>query len=231
MNSDGADDKMHTSAENGTGQAATADSDSTVPNDQADAGAVVTGSETLIDIETGEILVEVQPPTFAAFYEAERATIVRALSLALHDTDFGAEAADEALVRACQSWANVGTYRNPTGWVYRVGLNWANSALRKRRRHRSKMALIARADSTADSTPDIDLQRALSQLSDAHRAVVVCRYYLDFSVSETAEALGVPVGTIKSRASRALEQLEGLLINATTEHRSPSSSTETRDSS
>jgi DNA-directed RNA polymerase specialized sigma24 family protein len=39
------------------------------------------------------------------------------------------------------------------------------------------------------------------------RAVVVARYHLDFSTAEVAEALGIPEGTVKSRLSRALNQL------------------------
>jgi len=227
MEDNTADNTMHTSAENGTTPDNPTPANAVpnnpvsdipvpvnpVPHNDAGEAAATTGRETLIDIETGEILVTVQPTAFAAFYEAERATLVRALSLALHDNDFGTEAADEAFVRACQNWSSIGTHANPAGWVYRVGLNWAHSALRKRRRHRAKAALFARSESTSDRTPDIDLQRALAQLSDAHRSVVVCRYYLDFSVTDTADALGVPVGTIKSRLARAIEQLEMLLTS------------------
>ena len=88
--------------------------------------------------------------------------------------------------------------------------------LRKRRLHRAKQVLIARTESTSDHSPDLDLQLAISELSDAHRSAVVCRYYLDWSVEETADALGVAPGTVKSRLSRALEQLESRLRPPTT---------------
>ena len=48
---------------------------------------------------------------------------------------------------------------------------------------------------------------AVKGLPERDRAVIVCRYFLDLSEAETAEVLGVPRGTVKSRHSRALERL------------------------
>jgi len=171
----------------------------------------VPNSGRTIDIYDGESHRSESDAAFTGFYEAERPGIVRALTLALHDSDFGADAADEAFVRACQRWSTVSRLENPAGWVYRVGLNWANSALRRRRRHRAKQSLLAVPSVASDIPGDIDLQRALGELSDDHRSVVICRYYLDWTVSDTADALDVPAGTVKSRLARALEQLESIL--------------------
>ncbi len=52
---------------------------------------------------------------------------------------------------------------------------------------------------------------ALRRLPDADREVVAYRYLLDLSEAETAHALGVPLGTVKSRLSRALERLRAAL--------------------
>jgi RNA polymerase sigma-70 factor (ECF subfamily) len=48
---------------------------------------------------------------------------------------------------------------------------------------------------------------ALAGLALEHRTVVVLRYYLDWSHEQIAERLRIPVGTVKSRLSRALDQL------------------------
>jgi len=42
----------------------------------------------------------------------------------------------------------------------------------------------------------------------------VCRYILDLSEAETAQVLGWPLGSVKSRTSRALNRLRGLLVPA-----------------
>jgi RNA polymerase sigma-70 factor (ECF subfamily) len=48
-------------------------------------------------------------------------------------------------------------------------------------------------------------------LSPRHRDVVVARLVLDLSESATAQALGIPAGTVKSRLSRALAELKEAL--------------------
>jgi RNA polymerase sigma factor (sigma-70 family) len=55
------------------------------------------------------------------------------------------------------------------------------------------------------------LVRALRQLPDVQREVLVCRYLLDATVAETAATLDIAEGTVKSAASRGLEQLRMLL--------------------
>lgn len=52
-----------------------------------------------------------------------------------------------------------------------------------------------------------ELRRALSTLSRRDRAIVVLRFYADQSEAQTAQALGLPVGTVKSATSRALAAL------------------------
>ena len=142
---------------------------------------------------------------FEGFYRAHRDRVARALALTLGDVHNGAEAADEAMARAFQRWNKVSGYYNPEGWVYRVGLNWARSGLRKRSR---EVLTIYLETSYEQALPDPSLDRALAELSFEQRSVVVCRYLLDYSVEQTGEALQIPHGTIKSRLSRALERLE-----------------------
>jgi RNA polymerase sigma factor (sigma-70 family) len=55
------------------------------------------------------------------------------------------------------------------------------------------------------------LVRALRRLPAVQREVLVCRYLLDATVAETAAALGIAEGTVKSATSRGLEQLRGLM--------------------
>ena len=57
----------------------------------------------------------------------------------------------------------------------------------------------------------MDLLRALARLPTRKRACVVLRFYLDLSEADTAAALGVSVGTVKSQTAKALQRLEQLL--------------------
>ena len=149
--------------------------------------------------------VEIRTSNFEQFCEREHDRLARALALALDSTDLGNDAAAEAMARAWERWNTVADYDNPAGWVYRVGLNWGRSRLRRRRREVTSAFLPDSA--TTDRHGDDQLARALTTLSPDHRAVVVAKFYLDWADAETAEALGVPVGTVKSRLHRALAHL------------------------
>ncbi len=148
-----------------------------------------------------------QAPSFEAFYAEHHQRVARALAFTLRDGELAADAANEAMTRAYQRWLKISSYRDPAGWVYRVGLNWALSWKRRRRRERDRPVQLAAATSEL-ALRDDRLDDALSQLSVDHRAVVACRIYLEWSVDETAEALKIPPGTVKSRLARATAALE-----------------------
>ncbi len=148
---------------------------------------------------------------FGAFYEAYRPRLARALALTLGDPGLGAEAADEAMTRAYARWDTVAGYRNPEGWVYRVGVNWGRSFLRKRRREEGRVYVEEGAEQPFS---DPAVLRALAALPVDHRTVVVCRFHLDWSVEQTAVVLGVAQGTVKSRLNRALAKLAADLREA-----------------
>ncbi len=141
---------------------------------------------------------------FEAFYRAEADSLYRALSVSLGNAELAREATDEGFVRAYQHWRKISAYDNPSGWVYRVALNWARSRLRKTKREviTDEIDQVSNAGGT-----DPALTAALQQLPMEFRSVVVLRYLMQWSTAEVAEALGVPSGTVKSRLSRGLEQL------------------------
>lgn len=145
---------------------------------------------------------------FEVFYRAESAGLHRALTVALGNADLAREATDEGFVRAFQHWRKINRYDNPAGWVYRVGLNWARSRLRKTKR---EIITDDIADAATSWTQDVDLLNAVAGLPLEFRSVVVLRYLMQWSTAEVATALDVPTGTVKSRLSRALDQLREAL--------------------
>ena len=56
------------------------------------------------------------------------------------------------------------------------------------------------------------LLAGIGRLGEADREVITLRYLLDLSEAETAAALDIPTGTVKSRLSRALDRLRGQLL-------------------
>jgi len=154
-----------------------------------------------------QVIGTLAPREFEDFYRSRREQVFRGLTLTLRDRDLAADATDEAMARAYQRWRSVRNYNNPEGWVYRVGLNWARSRLRRTNREVRGFRLVDRsAEELAPADPT--LAAALEDLPLQQRAVVVLRFYFDWSTEQVAKALGVPNGVVKSRLSRALERLE-----------------------
>lgn len=150
---------------------------------------------------------------FDEFYRAHRDEIGRALVFTLRDRSLGQEAVDEAMTKAYQRWDSLESTSNPAGWVYVVGLRWALSWRRGRRRERNREVLLANAQSDTvdpDQAAYVDLMDALGELPLDQRKVVVCRFSLGLSVRETADALDIREGTVKSRLARGVERLREL---------------------
>jgi len=145
---------------------------------------------------------------FDSFYRATRPAIARALALALGDLELAVEATDEALTRAYARWKTVRDLERPEAWVYRVASNWAMSVFRLRRR---SLHRLYEPDGTDSSVADPAIHAAVARLDVKHRSVVVCRHFLGWSVADTAAALGLSEGTVKSRLHRAGTQLRAHL--------------------
>src|SRR5262245_5020900 len=142
---------------------------------------------------------------FTEFYRTDYPNIARALGYTLGSVDLGREATDEAMARAYARWDKIRDYDSPAGWVYRVGLNWAYSV---RRRMLRSLPFTEHVTSSEPPISDPAIALALRKLDVKLRAVVVCRLLLDWSVEETADALRIRPGTVKSRLHRALASLE-----------------------
>lgn len=169
----------------------------------------VTHRQTHIDYFVTEIA------DFGQFYSENIASLARALTATLGDAGIAQEAAQEAMARACERWQKISEYDNPTGWCYRVGMNWATSRWRKRRREVMDFSDVLPA-TTSDVPPSLDdgLVKALLKLPMDQREVIVLRLVQDWSIAETAAALNIAEGTVQSRYSRALTRLRRDLEHA-----------------
>ena len=148
-----------------------------------------------------------RPVEFEGFYRNRWDELYRALAVTLRDPDLAREAVDEAMVRAFERWRQVRASDNPSGWVYRVALNWALDQLRRRARESKRNATAPFGSPWVPPVPEPEIVEALGRLSVEQRAVVLLRVVYDWSEQEVSAVLGVPVGTVKSRLSRALKRL------------------------
>jgi RNA polymerase sigma-70 factor, ECF subfamily len=135
-----------------------------------------------------------------------------AARLILKDAELARDAVQEAMVRA---WRDLPGLRDPDrfdAWLHRLTVNACLDMARHRRRRVREVELtpmtdIPIPDASAVQADRDQLDHALGLLEPDLRAIVVLHYYLDLTLPETADACGVPVGTIKSRLHRALSAL------------------------
>jgi RNA polymerase sigma-70 factor (ECF subfamily) len=105
-------------------------------------------------------------------------------------------------------------------WIHRVAVNASLDLLRKRKRHAHRPLEDAGDEPSDDAGPEeaaahaaraAEVQRALQLVSDEHRAVLVLHDLQDLDYADVADALDIPVGTVKSRLHRARMEMARLL--------------------
>src|SRR2546423_8834960 len=124
----------------------------------------------------------------------------------------------EAFVRIHQLRAGEGFI----AWLVTIVRHEAMNAARGDSRRRARDLQLVESERLADDPSEGAAARvdsapvltALNILDDVDRDVLVCRYVLDLSTSETASVLGCEVGTVKSRTSRALDRLRAVVDRA-----------------
>ncbi len=158
---------------------------------------------------------------YADYVEQAWSTLVRAavfLGARPHEAE---DLAQTTLVRCYTGWDRVSSADNRDAYVYRMLLNCLRDSRRTRwwkdrQAYADADVLLERPpDAGASSQPDAAervavadaVHRALGSLSKPNRDVVVLRYFVQLTERQTAEALGIPPGTVKSRLSRALAHL------------------------
>lgn len=122
------------------------------------------------------------------------------------------EAARDLLQSALERVARrLASIREPQALEAYLRTAMATTAANNRRRFWSRERATGYLPEQAVEAPDTDtrlvLVAALRRLPPEQRAVLVLRYFEDLSEADTAATLGIPVGTVKSRASRAVASL------------------------
>ena len=148
--------------------------------------------------------------TFSRWAGERQLSLLRTAVLLTGDRHRAEDLVQEALTQVAVRWSRLRD-GHPDAYARQVIVRGNISWWRK---HRHEVVLdlydevgatTTRAEDTADRR--IILDRALDTLTPRQRATVVLRYYDDLSERETAEALGVSTGTVKSQTHLALRRL------------------------
>lgn len=153
---------------------------------------------------------------FGAFFERYRSLIHRTAYGLTGDPGAAEEILQDTFIRAYRHRASLRTDVSPVPWLHRVALNLCYSRLGRRR---LKVEPIGETTTElrdaglepAEHAEREELRRSIrtgvAALPPKHQSVVVLYYLHGMSLVETAEALGIALGTVKSRLHYALRAL------------------------
>jgi RNA polymerase sigma-70 factor, ECF subfamily len=123
------------------------------------------------------------------------------------------DAAQEAFVRAFAALGDFDETRPLAPWLARIAANRAIDLLRRERRlyavDPGELAHLVLP--YEEIRADNDVAAAVARLDVDRRVVIVLHYWLDYSLEEIADVLGIPAGTVASRLSRGLADLRSEL--------------------
>lgn len=152
---------------------------------------------------------------FGQIVSRHQAAVYRVVRGILGDPGESEDVAQEVFLKA---YASLGRFRGESNlftWLYRIAVNEALRARRRRRPQPLEAAPEAVSPPAEPEEPEEmptlgTLRRLLGRLPDDHRAIVVLRDLEGLSYREIAETLEIPLGTVESRLFRARRELRAL---------------------
>lgn len=111
-----------------------------------------------------------------------------------------------------KSLVSLNTLRNPEfmkTWFYRILVNCSLDCIRKQKKMipLDNEVLYSYINEFNDTYTDIDLYKALYELPDSYRSIIILRFFEDLKIEEIAEILDVNVNTVKTRLYKSLDKL------------------------
>jgi RNA polymerase sigma-70 factor (sigma-E family) len=179
----------------------------------------------IVDADTDASRPHREPPEddgaaeVTALYGAHAVSMIRIALIMLGDRAAAEDVVQDAFFGLYRRWGKLSDRANAETYVRSAVLNGCRDALKRQARRERRDRAAARswqAVGSAEAAALIgeDHRRILAgvrQLPDRQREALVCRFYLDMSEEETARAMGISRGTVKSATSRAVGSLGRML--------------------
>ena len=143
------------------------------------------------------------PEHFRHLVQRHQGSLVSYLRMRLGNWDRAAETAQESLVRAYFALQRLKKHESFHSWLIGIAERVVRESIRAEKRERLAITERSRATSPATPTPDSSIRKAVEDLPEPYQEVVRLRYYGGLSCQDVAAMLGLPLGTVTKRLSRA----------------------------
>jgi RNA polymerase sigma-70 factor, ECF subfamily len=155
--------------------------------------------------------VERAPLEYARLAHAHVDAAYQLAGYLLGDATEAQDAVQDALVKAWKNWGSLRTRGSFNPWFDRIVVNVCRDRMRRHRTVRIVDLELAGEVPAVDEfhalLAEDEVTRAVGRMSPEHRIVIAMRFWQDLTLEETADRLGLPVGTVKSRQHYALQAL------------------------
>jgi RNA polymerase sigma-70 factor (sigma-E family) len=151
--------------------------------------------------------------SFRDYVAARLMGLSRAAFLLTGDRHLAEDLVQQALIQVASRWEKISAGGDPDPYVRRVLYTQHVSWWRRRRlidRPHADPPDVVVADRAHDTDTELTVRQALRRLTPKQRAVLVLRYFEDLTEAQTAEVLGLSVGTVKSNTRDALARLRAV---------------------
>jgi RNA polymerase sigma-70 factor (sigma-E family) len=149
-----------------------------------------------------------------ALYQAHAVGLIRLAIVMLGDRGAAEDVVQDAFLGLYRHWDRLADPGNALTYVRSAVLNRCRNALRQRGRRdrRDRHGPVSAASESAEAAALVgeehqQVLEAVRALPDRQREALVLRFYVDLSEEETARAMGISRGTVKSATSRAVAAL------------------------
>ena len=149
---------------------------------------------------------------FDEFVFARQNKLLRTAYLLCGDWHLAEDLTQNALAKVYVGWHRIQQVERIDAYVHRILFRTYIDTYRRRRKQEILSAAVPDVAGTGiASDVRLTLLAALAEVSPRYRAVLVLRFWEDRSVGETADALGISEGSVKSHTHRGLQQLRSVL--------------------
>ena len=152
---------------------------------------------------------------FVEFVGARSGALFRAAYLMVGDHGLAEDLLQEALTKTYVAWPRLREIDKAEAYTRKAitttAISWWRRKAWKNEKPRDDVPEIGQSGHVENFAQQDWLWQELQNLAPKQRAAIVLRYYEDLTEAQTAEALGVSVGTVKSQVSDGLKRLRALL--------------------
>ncbi|MBI5035532.1 MAG: RNA polymerase sigma factor [Chloroflexi bacterium] len=174
-------------------------------------------SDLIVRAQHGEI------PAYESLVRTYEQIAFRVAYLITHDEHEAADAAQEAFVRAFRSLASFNPNLPFRPWLLRIVTNLALNRIKLAQRREAMTKRYARHVMMNEQNPSPEqtviermqnqrIVQAVRQMSPEDQTLISLRYFLELPEAEVAQAMSIPLGTVKSRLYRTLARLREIIV-------------------